>query len=239
MSIETPSSAADAGRGNWAKPITRLEVGAVDGATGDSVRGRRLSGPIQGFGKLWQKTYTVWLPAGEITPESVIATWRANYGAFWPEGNRFYAPVTGIRPGEVGLIDGRAGGLTLSTGVLVLYADDTSFTFMTPEGHPFAGMITFSAETAQSGGVVARIQLLIRAQDPLVEIGMALGGHRKEDRMWQATLTNLAAHLGHRVEVATIIVCVDKRRQWRRAGNVRHDAAIYAVSKPFRRTQQH
>ena len=37
------------------------------------------------------------------------------------------------------------GGLKLSTGVLVLYADDESFTLMTPQGHMFAGWITFSA----------------------------------------------------------------------------------------------
>ena len=238
MSTQTPTGDADAGHANWAKPITHLEVGAVDGATGDSVRGRRLSGPIQGFGKLWQKTYTVKLLGNTITPEAVIAAWRANYGTFWPEGNRFYAPITGIQPGEVGLISGRAGGLTLSTGVLVLYADDTSFTFMTPEGHPFAGMITFSAATIPTGDVEVRVQLLIRAQDPLVEIGMALGGHRKEDRMWQTTLANLIAHLGRTGEVDTVIVCVDKHRQWRRVGNIRHDAAIHALTKPFRRTRQ-
>jgi hypothetical protein len=236
MSTQIPPSAADAGRDNWAKPVTRLEVGPLGGATGDSVRGKRLSGPIQGFGKLWQKTYTVQFTGEAMTPESVIATWRANYGAFWPAGSRFYAPITGIKPGEVGLISGRAGGLTLSTGVLVLYADDTSFTFMTPEGHPFAGMITFSAAATPTGGIEARIQLLIRAQDPLVEMGMALGGHREEDRMWQATLTNLAAHLGHRVEVDTVVLCVDRRRQWRRVGNIRHDATLYAVSGWFRRS---
>jgi hypothetical protein len=236
MSTQTPPSDAYRNHANWAKPITHLEVGAVDGATGDSVRGRRLSGPIQGFGKLWQKTYTVTLVGTSITPEAVIATWRANYGSFWPAGNRFYAPITGIHPGEIGLISGRAGGLTLSTGVLVLYADDTSFTFMTPEGHPFAGLITFSAEAVATGDVEVRIQLLIRAQDPLVEIGMALGGHRKEDRMWQVTLTNLITHLGSSSEVDTVVVCVDKHRQWRRAGNIRHDVAIHAMSKPFRRT---
>ena len=37
------------------------------------------------------------------------------------------------------------GGLKLSTGVLVLYADEESFTLMTPQGHMFAGWITFSA----------------------------------------------------------------------------------------------
>lgn len=71
-----------------------------------------------------------------------------------------------------------------------------------------------------------------------VEFGMALGGHRKEDRMWQASLANLVAHLGMSGEVDTAIVCVDKRRQWGRVGSIRHDAAIHAIAKPFRRTQQ-
>ena len=35
--------------------------------------------------------------------------------------------------------------MKLSTGVMVLYADDESFTLMTPQGHMFAGWITFSA----------------------------------------------------------------------------------------------
>ena len=34
--------------------------------------------------------------------------------------------------------------MKLSTGVMVLYADDESFTLMTPQGHMFAGWITFS-----------------------------------------------------------------------------------------------
>ena len=44
------------------------------------------------------------------------------------------------------------GGVKLSTGVFVLYADEESFTLMTPQGHMFAGWITFSAEgTARPG----------------------------------------------------------------------------------------
>jgi hypothetical protein len=38
--------------------------------------------------------------------------------------------------------------------VLVLYADDESFTLMTPEGHMLAGWITFSAERDGDGTVV-------------------------------------------------------------------------------------
>ena len=35
---------------------------------------------------------------------------------------------------------GMPGGMKLSTGVLVMYADDESFTLMTPQGHMFAGL---------------------------------------------------------------------------------------------------
>jgi hypothetical protein len=218
----------------WATNRVHLEVTAPDGVDAGSVNGRRVSGPIQGFGKLWQKTYRVRLAGTDVTPEQVIAEWRAHYGEFWPEGNRFVAPLTGISPGEVALISGRAGGITLSTGVLVLYADDVSFSFLTPEGHPFAGMITFSARE-DDGVTEAQVQLLIRAHDPLVELGMAFGGHRKEDRIWQHTLGRLAGHLGVDAPVETVVTCVDRRRQWKRFGNVRHDAVLYAFSKPFRR----
>ena len=51
-----------------------------------------------------------------------------------------------MKPGEVALLNlAVPGGMTLSTGVRVIYADEESFSFMTPEGHMFAGMITFSA----------------------------------------------------------------------------------------------
>jgi hypothetical protein len=226
----TPTSDRD----RWATKRDHLEVTGADGADAGNVHGRRLSGPVQGFGKLWQKTFRVRLDGAEVTPPQVVAVWRERYGEFWPDDTRFTPPLSGVAPGEVALISGRAGGMTLSTGVLVLYADDVSFSFLTPEGHPFAGMITFSA--AEADGVTeAQVQLLIRAHDPLVELGMVLGGHRKEDRMWQHTLTRLAAHFGVDAPVESRITCVDRRRQWKRAGNVRHDAVLYAMRRPFRK----
>ena len=63
---------------------------------------------------------------------------------------------------------------------MVLYADDESFTLMTPEGHMFAGWITFSA-AGDGEATVAQAQLLIRANDPLYEVGLTLGGHRQEN----------------------------------------------------------
>ena len=40
------------------------------------------------------------------------------------------------------------GKMKLSTGVMVLNADEESFTLMTPQGQMFAGWITFSATRA-------------------------------------------------------------------------------------------
>lgn len=211
----------------WAPPVHRLaEPDAPAGATNLNVGGRRVAGPIQGFGRLWQKTYRVAM-GDAADPASVVATWRSEFGTFWPEGSRFYGPLTGLAPGEVALLNlTMPGGLELSTGVLVLYADDEGFTLMTPEGHQFAGWITFSA-FASTEGTTAQAQVLMRASDPLYELGMMFGGHRIEDRFWVATLTALAARFG----VPTPAVearseCMDKKRQWRRVGNVRHNAMV-------------
>ncbi len=71
----------------------------------------------------------------------------------------------------------------------------------------------------------------MRSSDPIYEIGMALGGHRVEDRFWAATLTALAAGLGVRTPVVERRTeCVDRRRQWRRVGNVRYNAAVRSAA---------
>src|SRR5258705_13243822 len=123
----------------WAHQITTLKVGSVPaGAVNLNVEGRRVVGPLQGFGPMWQKTYKVLLTGASVVPTEVIKVWKEQFPRFWPRGNRFYAPLTGIAPGEVALLSLTAGGMPLSTGVLVLYADDESFTLMTPQGHMFA-----------------------------------------------------------------------------------------------------
>jgi hypothetical protein len=187
----------------------------------------RLVSPVQGFGKMWQKTYRVRLEGAGVKPEAAIAAWRDGFATFWPKGNDFYPPLTGLEPGEVALIRAAGpAGMKFKTGVMVLFADDVSFTLMTPEGHMFAGWITFSAHE-EDGTTVAQTQVLMRAQDPLGEVGLAMGGHRKENQFWQRTLANLAGSLGvASPEVTTQVVCVDRRRQWSKVSNVRHSVAI-------------
>jgi len=224
---------------NWAKSVSRLNVSEVPaGAVNINVEGRRLTSPIQGFGKMWQKTYQVRIPADLVSNTDLIAAWKQRFPDFWPEGNHFYGPLTGIEPGEVALLDmALPGRMKLSTGVMVLYADEESFTLMTPQGHMFAGWITFSA-TVVDGHTVAQAQVLMRASDPIFELGLSLGGHRQEDRFWQQTLTRLAGHFDHEADVDTQVVCVDKKRQWSRWRNVWHSSAIrstlYTLGAPGR-----
>jgi hypothetical protein len=224
---------------SWAKSVARLEVTDVpDGAVNLNVEGRRLTSPIQGFGKMWQKTYQVRLPSESVSAVDLIAAWKENFREFWPEGNHFYGALTGIAPGDVALLNMTLPGrMRLSTGVMVLYADDESFTLMTPQGHMFAGWITFSALEADAD-TVAQAQVLMRASDPIFEMGLAMGGHKQEDRFWQHTLTALAAHFGHEGEVDTKVVCVDRKRQWSKWSNVWHSAAIrstlYTMGAPGR-----
>ncbi len=227
------------GEESWAKSVARLEVTDVpDGAVNMNVEGRRLTSPIQGFGKMWQKTYQVRVPSERVSATELIATWKEHFREFWPEGNHFYGALTGIAPGDVALLNlTLQGRMKLSTGVMVLYADEESFTLMTPQGHMFAGWITFSASEAD-GETVAQTQVLMRASDPIFEMGLAMGGHKQEDRFWQQTLTALAAHFGHEGEVETRVVCVDKKRQWSKWRNVWHSAAIrstlYTMGAPGR-----
>ncbi len=211
----------------WARQSANLRVSeAPVGAINLNVDGRTVAGPLQGFGKMWRKTYSAQLTGCDVTPQEVIATWKAHFPEFWPKGNRFYIPITGIAPGEVALLNLRAGGMPLSTGVLVLYADDESFTLMTPQGHMFAGMITFSAESGPTCAI-AQADVLMRASDPIFEMGLQFGGHRQEDIFWQHTLTALATRFGvQRPQVETRVVCVDPKRQWRYMGNVWHNSAL-------------
>src|ERR1700745_4497221 len=91
---------------NWAMKVDRL---TVDSGGGVNVAGRRLTGPIQGFGKMWRKTY--WIEVSpEISPRAVIATWKEHFGEFWPKTNRFKGPLTSLSPGDVALLDVNVGG---------------------------------------------------------------------------------------------------------------------------------
>src|SRR5262245_10865159 len=94
----------------WAAPVDRLTVSDTrKGAMPVTVQGRRLAGPLQGFGQLWQKTFRIRLD-DQREPAEVVAHWKAHFPELWPKGNTFYAPLDGIKPGEVALLKITAAG---------------------------------------------------------------------------------------------------------------------------------
>lgn len=224
---------------NWAHKAEALRVGTLPPeALNLNVDGRQVVGPLQGFGQLWQKTYRVRLEGSSATPEQVIATWKAHFPEFQPAQNRFFPSVAGVAPGEVVLINASLQGIPVSTGVLVLYADEVSFTLMTPEGHPESGWVTFSAWN-EGVCTVCQVQSMARANDPLYELGFVLGGSAAQEAIWRHVLTSLATHhglSGQPVEFQK--QCVDRRIQWAQAKNLWQNAAIrsllHALARLFR-----
>jgi len=225
---------------SWAQQATTMKVSRVPtGALNLNVEGRQPLSPLQGFGQMWQKTYRVRLKGSPAQPTEVIRTWKDNFATFWPKGYRFFASLTGIAPGEVALINMPIpGGIPLSTGVMVLYADDESFTFMTPQGHTFSGWITFSA-SEEEGCTVVQTQVLMRPNDPVYEFGYRLlGADQAEDDFWQRTLHALATHFGVDEPVETSKTCIDPKWQWSQFWNLWHNSAIrttmYKMTAPLR-----
>lgn len=220
---------------NWAQPIEFFHVvGLPEGVAKGNVEGRRPVGPLQGFGQLWHKTYEVSVPA--TRPEDLIATWKARFGEFWPSSNRFYAPPGGIEPGEIAIIGGQTGPIKMSTGVRVIYADARSWTYMMPEGHPFSAIITFSAHEGEDSSTVARVDAMLRASDPIFEVGFKLHLSRLEDRIWDHTLTRLAEHFGEDgPQVYRKAVLLDGKRQWREFGNIWKNSVIMSILRRDRR----
>jgi hypothetical protein len=226
---------------NWAQSGVGLKVADVPtGAVNINVDGRRVVGPLQGFGALWQKTYQVRLRRDDLTPAEVIRVWKERFPEFQPPQNRFYPSVAGVAPGEVVLINASLQGLSVGTGVMVLYADDESFTLMTPQGHPESGWVTFSAfqDEEDEATIVAQVQSMARANDPMYELGFRFGASRMQEQIWTHVLSSLAAHFECEPDVSLSKTCVDPKLQWSQAGNFWHNAAmrsmLYTLGAPAR-----
>jgi hypothetical protein len=228
--MTTQDEATDRGRtGGWAKPVDKLTMGAVPGgAINLNVNGKHVTGPLKGFGQLWQKTYSVRLAGSDIAPEEPDHGLEGGVSqTSGPTAIAFYGTAGQIEPGDVALLNiSGPGGATISTGILVIFADAESFSFMTPQGHIFAGMITFSAHE-DDGVTVAQIQALVRASDPIYEMGCRVGvAHKQEDAFWHGTLRALAARFGVNGVVQQRTTLVDPRMQWSAAGDIWHNAAV-------------
>jgi hypothetical protein len=142
--------------------------------------------------------------------------------------------MAGVAPGEVLFISASVGGMPVHTGVRVIYADDESFTVMTPEGHPESGWNTFSAHR-DDGTTVAQVQSLARANDPIYEVGFRIVGSTEQERIWTHVLKSLAARFGVNEPVTLERTCIDPKVQWSQATNIRQNAGARSFSTRWRR----
>ena len=177
---------------NWAKPVSRLHVEDVPEGATNLVEGKRLLGPIQGFGKMWQKTYRVQpRRRGRVADRGDPRRGRRTSPSFWPDGQPLLRAADRHRAGR-GRADqgcrspGRPEALDRRDGAVrrrrVVHADDARRGTCSPAG-------SRSAPSRRTATTVAQAQVLMRAQDPISELGLSLGGHKLEDRFWQQTLT--------------------------------------------------
>jgi len=223
----------------WALPMEHLLVPQMPAeAISLNVNGRKTSGPQQGFGQLWEKTYRIDLTDAGLAPAQIIETVKKHFPLLQPEENRFYPSVNGIKPGEIVLINARTPGGMVATGVRVLYEGDTTFTFITPQGHPEAGWVTFKA-FEESGHTIMQIRGLARASDPVYELAFRIAGSSLQQQIWTHMLQSLAKHITSSGKVAVNKQCLDESLQWWRFFNVLQNAQIlsifYMITHPFKK----
>jgi pyruvate/2-oxoglutarate dehydrogenase complex dihydrolipoamide dehydrogenase (E3) component/anti-anti-sigma regulatory factor len=210
----------------WAKPVTRLEVSHnPKEARCLNVNGRCVKSAVNGFGQLWQKVFRLHISDPAITPEQAIASLKENFPGFQLSYNRFFPSPAGIQPGEIVLFDSLTPAGPISTGVMILYADERSFTFISPQGHPECGTVSFSAYEVEDATVV-QVVGLARASDPLYEGGFRAVGSRVQTRVWTHVLTSLATYLGVPATITTEATCVDRHTRWSQVGNMWYNAQI-------------
>jgi anti-anti-sigma factor len=212
----------------WARSVEQLSTGYIpDEAMNINVQGRLPTGPVKGFGRLWDKRYRLRIENGAPEPREIVSLWKSEFPDFWPGGNRFF-PASGatIAPGTVAVLNLRLpGGLVVATGLMVLYVSDTSFSFISIQGHIISGWINFSS-FREGTATIIQVQPLFRASDPLMELSFRLGAGTQEDRFWHQTLGNLAGRLGLRGTIEQRDVLVDGRFQWGEFGNIGLSAPI-------------
>jgi len=227
---------------NWAQPLSKITLAEVpNGAINLNMENRRAVGPVEGFGQLWEKIYQQRLTGVKTTPAETIRVLKENFPQLQPPQNRFYPTKAGIQPNEVVLINSSTPGGPVHTGVLVLYSDDECFTFITPQGHPESGWVSFHA-FEQNQSTVVQIIGLARANDPLYEVAFRLVGAKFQERIWRHVLSSLATHLGVEPQVHVIKTCVDKKMQWSEMTNLWYNAQIrsllYTIVSPLRRPRK-
>lgn len=213
----------------WGVAAARLTIPKFPSeAINMNIKGHRIVGPVDGFGALWQKRYRLPIVKPGLSPEKIISILKNEFPHFQPDYNHFYPGSRGIVPGEIIAIDSSTPGGPVSTGVMVLYADKESFTFITPQGHPESGWVTFSVERS-GDALTVQILGLARANDPVYELAFRMVGSEMQIRIWRHVLESLAKYLEVPADVSVEARCIDPGLQWSQAGNIWYNAQARTI----------
>jgi len=217
---------SDAG---WSPKLDRLRVTErPEGAFAKNIDGRRICGQLQGFGPMWEKTYWLTIKEPGIKKENVILAMHEHFLEFQPPENSFYLTSKGIAPGEMIFIDSKTPAGIVSTGVMVLYMDDNCLTFVTPQGHPEAGWITFSVYEREDS-VYVQIQGLVRASDPFFELAFNIAGSKFQETIWKYVLSSLAKYLDVEDNVQMKKYSPATDLQWSKFGNIWYNSQLRSL----------
>lgn len=191
-----------------------------------------------GFGKSWRKRYAISLDCDVADPASLMEVWLAHLRHFAPRGQPHFAPFTNLNDADLSLLrSDAASGAILSAGARVIAADATSLVLRVPEAHAFVGWVSFSA-VADGNRVSLRVELFMRAADPLFELSHELSGHRRDDAHWSSALGLLAAWFGDDVPVSIEIEQLDDHYNWTQATNLLQNPTLRSgvgqVTSPVR-----
>jgi len=235
---QKPVASEKAPEDYWAPAVKRITVKDPPApAVNLNMHGRRIYSPLQGFGPLWIKTYQLPLKNVDKSPEEMMTILKTHFPEFQPPENKSYPSVQGIHPGEYVLIDLRTPGGLVSTGVIVLYSDDTAFTLVTPQGHPEAGWVSFNI-FEDAGQMVARIRGFTRTGDPFYECAFRINGARFQENIWRHVLTSFGEYLGAEGTVEVTRECPANNIQWPAIINLWYNAQfrtlLYIGLTPFR-----
>ena len=217
---------SDAG---WSPKLDRLRVTErPEGVFTKNMDGRRIIGQLHGFGQMWEKTYWLNMKKAGIKKEDVILAMQQHFVEFQPSENSFYLTSKGIAPGEMIFIDPRTPGGIVSTGVMVLYMDDNNLTFITPQGHPEAGWITFSVDEREDS-VYVQIQGLVRASDPFFDLAFNIAGSKFQETIWKHVLSLLAKYLDVEDNVQMKKYSPSTDLQWSKSRNMLYNSQLRSL----------
>ncbi len=214
---------------NWAVPgATPPNSRNIPSIVLDTFRHHGVSGPLQGFGQLWEKTCLMPLGKSRLQPTEIIATLKEQFATFSSPDTAITLPDGGISPGEIMSLKIRHRYGQMLTGAMVLHGDEHSFTLITPAGHPKSGWVTFSAYR-DGGNTFVQAQGLSRTSDP----GFALAFHplinHRDEYTWRHLLENLSRY--YHIDAT---ISVQRTRwasgwQWSGLLNIRHNAQLHSI----------